>query len=151
MIHRLSFEPQRQKTYLQTVASSEDSGQTEHLHSLIGSFTGRLCDIQGCNASSSGQRRLWSDCADAQADLRWAHMSKGTFSHVAVRFYIRAISWNSLGYHKQVSSVFVPRTLKKLRGWVYIAFALFVRSITALYFEYTTSKNAFWLGLRERE
>ena len=31
----------------------------------------------GPNTSSCGQRRLWSDCADAQADLclHWAHMS----------------------------------------------------------------------------
>ena len=40
--------------------------------------------------SSRGQRRLWSDCAHAQADLnlRWAHMSEGTFSH------IRALRYN---------------------------------------------------------
>ena len=31
-----------------------------------------------------GQRRLWSDYVDAQADLslRWAHTSEGMFSHV---------------------------------------------------------------------
>ena len=33
-------------------------------------------ESDGPNASSSGQQRLWSDCADAQADLSlgWAHM-----------------------------------------------------------------------------
>ena len=39
------------------------------------------------------QRRFWSDCANAQVDqnLRWAHMSKGTFSDFAVdtRFLLR--------------------------------------------------------------
>ena len=37
-----------------------------------------------------GQRRLWSDCADAQANLslRWVHISEGTFSLVAVNIMI---------------------------------------------------------------
>ena len=36
------------------------------------------------------QWRFWSECADAQADLnlRWAHMSEGTFSDVADQLYI---------------------------------------------------------------
>ena len=44
-------------------------------------------DSQGCKCSSPGQRRLWSDCTDAQADLSlcWAHMSEGTFSHIAAQ------------------------------------------------------------------
>ena len=40
--------------------------------------------------STCGQRRLWSDHMDAQANLSllWAHMSEGTFSHVtAYMFY----------------------------------------------------------------
>ena len=44
--------------------------------------------------SSCGQRRLKSDCADAQSDLslRWTHMTENTFpqadgSSVAYRFY----------------------------------------------------------------
>ena len=37
-----------------------------------------------CKVSSWGQRRFWSDCANAQADLnlRWAHNSEGTISNV---------------------------------------------------------------------
>ena len=37
------------------------------------------------NNSVSGQRRPWSDCADAQADLglRWPHMPEDMFSHGA--------------------------------------------------------------------
>ena len=44
-------------------------------------FTGRILDNQGCKVSSCGQRRFWSDCADAQADwsLRWAHITESTF------------------------------------------------------------------------
>ena len=60
------IELQRQKTYLRTCAPSEDSDQPSLFFSLW------------------GQRGLWSDCADTQADLRlrWAGMSKSTFSYV---------------------------------------------------------------------
>ena len=100
MIHRAKFStrlivtikwgsdlPHSQKTYLQTWAPSEDSDQPAHSRSLIRIFTGRFLDSQVCNVSLCGQRKLWSDCADAQADLslRWAHISEGTFSHVGAR------------------------------------------------------------------
>ena len=71
------------KTYLvRTCASSKD------LHSHIRESDQNLhwahFDDQWCKVSSCGQRRLWSDCADAQADLSLlcAHMSEGKFSHV---------------------------------------------------------------------
>ena len=40
---------------------------------------------QECKVSSCGQRKLCSDCANAQADLScfWVHMSEGTFPHIA--------------------------------------------------------------------
>ena len=50
------------------------------------SSLGAFSDSQGFKVSSCGQRRLWSDCADVQADLslRWAHLVfVGTFSDVA--------------------------------------------------------------------
>ena len=39
--------------------------------------------------SAGGQRRFWSDWADAQADLslRWAHIPFCRFCHVAAHFY----------------------------------------------------------------
>ena len=48
-----------------------------HKPSLIRVFAVRTMDSWGPNVSSCGQRRLWSDWADAQADLslRWAHRS----------------------------------------------------------------------------
>ena len=63
-------------------ASIEDPAQTAHSRSLIRVFVGRWGEgggngrSQGSKASSGGQRRFRSDCADAQADLslRWAHM-----------------------------------------------------------------------------
>ena len=44
--------------------------------------------LYSSKVSSCRQRRLWSDCADARADLslRWAHMSEGTFPDVAAQF-----------------------------------------------------------------
>ena len=57
-------------------APSEDSDQPAHPRSLIRVFTGHCVDSQGSKTSSGGQRRLWSDCANAQTDprFRWAHM-----------------------------------------------------------------------------
>ena len=56
-------------------APSEDLDQPGHPPSLIRVFVVRLMDSYGSKLSSCGQRRLWSDWADAQAylSLRWAH------------------------------------------------------------------------------
>ena len=64
------------KTNKMTCTPSEDSDQPGHPPCLTRVFTVRLKDSQGPNAFSGGQRRLWSDWADAQADLnlRWAHV-----------------------------------------------------------------------------
>ena len=55
--------------------------------SLIRIFTGCILDNQGWKVSSCRERRLWSDCADTQIDLRlrWAHMSESTFPHIAAQ------------------------------------------------------------------
>ena len=47
-------------------------------------MSGYSLHSQGCKISSCGQRRLWSDCAHADADLslHGSHMSEGVFSHV---------------------------------------------------------------------
>ena len=65
---------------VQTWAPSEDSDQPAHSRSLTRIFTGQSGKVSSC-----GQRRLWSDCVDAQADLslRWAHLWKGMFSNAA--------------------------------------------------------------------
>ena len=52
------LEPQPNKSYLQTCASSEDSNQPAHSRSLILIFTGRIFDSQGCKVSSCGQWRF---------------------------------------------------------------------------------------------
>ena len=70
---------------LRTWRLREDSDQTAHSRSLIRIFTERILDSQACKASSCGQRRLWSDCADAQAylSLHWVHVVGDMFYHVA--------------------------------------------------------------------
>ena len=56
-------------------APSEDSDKPWHPLSLIRGFAVRSMGSQGPKVSSCGQRRFWSDWADAQVDrsLRWAH------------------------------------------------------------------------------
>ena len=56
-------------------APSEDSDEPGHPPSLIRVFSVRMKKAWVLNYPLSAQRRLWSDWADAQADLslRWAH------------------------------------------------------------------------------
>ena len=56
-------------------APSEDSDQPGHPPSLIRVFNVRMKKPRVLSYSLSAQRRLWSDWADAQADLSllWAH------------------------------------------------------------------------------
>ena len=56
-------------------APSEDSDQPGHPPSLISVFAVRMKKAWILSYPLSAQRRLWSDWADAQADLslRWAH------------------------------------------------------------------------------
>ena len=56
-------------------APIEDSDQPRHPPSLIRVFAVSSMGSSGPKLSSCGKRRLWSDCAGAQADLslRWAH------------------------------------------------------------------------------
>ena len=56
-------------------APSEDSDQPGHLPSLIRVFAVCMKKAWVLSYSLSAQRRLWTDWADAQADLslRWAH------------------------------------------------------------------------------
>ena len=86
--HLSLFGPYRQKKYLWICAHSEDSDQPARSRSLIRIITERILDSQGRKVSSYAQRRLWSDCVGAQADLslHWAHMSEGPLSHFAARF-----------------------------------------------------------------
>ena len=68
---------------------SEDSDQPGHPSSLIRVFAVRMKKAWVLSYPLSAQRRLWSDWADAQADLslRWAHKSLCWFCHVAAQLF----------------------------------------------------------------
>ena len=69
-------EPGHSISYQTACAPSEDSEQSVHSCCLIRVFTRHSVGSLGSNVSSGGQRRLWSDFADAQVSLslRWSHV-----------------------------------------------------------------------------
>ena len=77
VINRKSWhEPPHDITNKLACAPSEDSDQPRHPPSLIRVFPVRTKKAWVLSYPLSAQRKLWSDWADAQADLslRWAHM-----------------------------------------------------------------------------
>ena len=77
------YEPAQEKTYNKICVTSKDSDQPVHPPSmtiLIYPSLGGPDTIEG----TCDQRRFWSDCADAQADLslRWSHKSYCRFCRV---------------------------------------------------------------------
>ena len=84
----LTFEPPHDKTNKMICAPSEDSDQPGHSPSLIKVFAVHSMGSWGPNVSSCGQGRLWSDWANAQADLSlpWAHKSFCWFCYAAAYF-----------------------------------------------------------------
>ena len=70
-------------------APSEDSDQPEHPPSLIRVFAVRMKKARILSYPLSAQRRLWSDWADAQADLslHWAHMPFLWFRHEVAHYW----------------------------------------------------------------
>ena len=71
-------------------APSKDSDQPGHQPSLIRVFAVCMKKAWVVSYPLSAQRRLWSDWADAQADLslRWAHMPFCWFCHEAAHIII---------------------------------------------------------------
>ena len=97
--------PPHDKTNKMTCAPSEDSDQPHHPPSLIRVFAVRMKKAWVVSYLLSAQRRLWSDWANAQADLslRWAHRSFCWFCHGAARMpqqKITALLWH-LGIKKK--------------------------------------------------
>ena len=70
------FKPPHDKTNKMACAPSEDSDQLGHPPSLIRVFAVHMKKAWVLSYPLSAQQWLWSDWADAQADLsiRWAHM-----------------------------------------------------------------------------
>ena len=77
------FEPAHDKTYNKICATSKDSDQLVHPHSMARVLVHTV-------DSTCDQRRLWSDCADAQSDLslRWSHKSYCRFCWALAHFGI---------------------------------------------------------------
>ena len=77
------YEPHREKTYLLTCASNEDSNQPRiravWSESSLSAWRNCIFGFPKC-----AQWLLWSDCVNAQTDLniRGAHMFEGAFSRV---------------------------------------------------------------------
>ena len=72
-----------------SVRQDKDSDQPGNPPSLIRVFAVRVKKACVLSYPFSAQRRLWSDWADAQADLslrRWAHMPFCWFCHEAAHF-----------------------------------------------------------------
>ena len=95
------FEPPDDKTNKMTFVPNEDSDQPGHPPSLIRVFDVRSVGSLGSSFASGGQRRLWSDWADAQADLclRWAHRSFCWFCHAVAQFSYRNHFRNHCVWH----------------------------------------------------
>ena len=85
------FEPWREKTYLLTCAPNKDSNQPAHPRSLTRVFVIRIKKLCIIGYTKYANTKY---CANAQADLnlRWAHMSDGTFSYVAARNRLNQIT-----------------------------------------------------------
>ena len=81
------IEPPHEKTNKMTCAASEGSDQHGHPPSLMSDFAVRMKKPWVLSYPLSAQRRLWSDWADAQADLspRWAQWSFCWFCHAAAQ------------------------------------------------------------------
>ena len=89
-LHTYVFEPLRQKMYLLTCASNEDSIQPAHPRSLIRVFVVRMEKLCTLVYPKCAELRFWSDCPDIQADLNlyWVHMSKSMLSDFVAALYI---------------------------------------------------------------
>ena len=81
---------QHDKTYNKTCAISKDLDQPVHPPSMARALVYSSLDSLEAVEGTCDQRRLWSDCADAQADLslRWSHKSHCRFCRALAHFSI---------------------------------------------------------------
>ena len=109
---------------------NEDSNQPGHLPSLIRVFTVRMKKAWVLSYPLSAQRRLWSDWADAQADmsLRWAHMPLCWFCHETAHLLIPP-SW-SVSAITYMYYMYVPKNMKQK---YYVSIKYKIKSIIKTY------------------
>ena len=84
-------------------APSEDPDQPGHPPSLIRVFAVRSVGISRPKRSSCGQRRLWSDWTDAQADLSlcWAYSQFVGF----VMWRLIYVNYSSIIFHRNLITI----------------------------------------------
>ena len=104
------YESQREKTYLLISASSKDRNQPTRPRSLIRVFVIRMETLCILGYPKCAQWRFWSACANAQADLnlRWAHIPEVTFSDVAQIIYFLRWKDDIRNASNVLNLVFVP-------------------------------------------
>ena len=101
--------PQHGKMYLPKCAPNRNSNQPDHPCSLIRVFvvcTKKLCIL---GYPKCAQWKFWSDCVKMQANLNlcWAHMSKGTDDFLILWFKWLE-KWNILLTIRRYVSVYLP-------------------------------------------
>ena len=76
-------EPSHDKAYNKTCATSEDSDQPAHSHSLIRVFADRICLLQPPGYPKRDKREPLPYWVDVQADLSvwWSHRDCCRFCH----------------------------------------------------------------------
>ena len=107
-------EPPHDKTNKMACAPSEDLNQPGHLPPLIRVFAVRIRKARVLSYPLSVQRRIWSDWADAQADLslHWAH---SYFVGFVMRWL--KLMWSNSSQRMPFPRLFKPRHEKNcLRG-----------------------------------
>ena len=118
-----SYEPPHDKTNKVACAPSEYSDQPGHPPSLISVFAVRMKKAWILSYPLSAQRRLWSDWADAQADLslRLVHIHCVSFVMRQLLHHLRAFA-NNVDPEKKTTDVwFLMKTytvfIKYIQFW----------------------------------
>ena len=113
--HKISqYEPPHDKTNKMVCEPSEDSDQPGHYPNLIRIFAVRMKKTRVLSYQFVAQRRLWSDWADAQADLSsWAQRH---FVGFVMRWLIFALSimFENLGHIALFDPICVKQVLSTL-------------------------------------
>ena len=113
-------EPPREKTNKMACSHSDDSDQPGHLPSLISVFAVHMKKAWVLSYPLSTRRRLWSDWADAQADLslRWAHWAHSHFVGF-VMLWLKLSSSSSCPLYQSFVTT-APTTPPHLQVWLSI-------------------------------
>ena len=116
ILHWWDNEPHRDKTNKMACAPSEDSDQ--RIRPVWSVFAVRLNKARILSYPLSAQRRLWSDWADALADLSlcWAHMPFCWFCHDAAQMEVPSYPQQNLAISEtQIFSTEQNKTAKILK------------------------------------